>query len=30
LNIFLEDEFATIKSSEMYPDLEPCDSDECD
>jgi uncharacterized membrane protein len=26
INHFLEDEFAIIKSSEKYPDLEPCDS----
>ena len=25
LNFFLEDESATIKATEMYPDLEPCD-----
>lgn len=29
LNFFLEDEYVTIKATEMYPDLEPCDSDEC-
>ena len=28
LNFFLEDESATIKATEMYPDLEPCDTDE--
>ncbi len=28
LNFFLEDESATIKATELYPDLEPCDSDE--
>jgi len=29
LNFFLEDEYVTIKATEMYPDLEPCDSDDC-
>ena len=28
LNFFLEDESATIKATEMYPDLEPCGKDE--
>ena len=28
MNFFLEDEFATIKATGKYPDLESCDSDD--